>query len=207
MNITDIAQVGGSILVSLGGAGLIVMGMSSWLGKVWASRILEEDKNKYQTALEQLKSQYQLDVEKNKSVFLRYSESQFSLYNTVWVALCDLEKSADQLWAAATRTYVKEFAKSLAEAKHEVRKGALIIEEEHYQSLLALFAEFEGFQFGKSKLLQLRRERERLDNLDEYEIRSVIDNNGEIRERFKVILDDVKSKFSSQLKGEYLEKP
>ena len=205
MNILEIAQTGGAILVSLGGAGAIMMGLSSWLGKVWATKILEEDKNKYKTALEQLKSQYQLDVEKNKSVFLRYSDSQFNLYNTVWVALCDLEKSADQLWAAATRAYVKDFAKSLSEAKHEVRKGALIIEDEHYQSLLELFGEFEGFQFGKSKLLQLRRERERLDNLDEYEIRSVIDNNGEIRDRFKIILDEVKAKFSSQLKGEYLE--
>jgi hypothetical protein len=207
MNVTEIVQTGGAILVSLGGAGAILMGMSSWLGRVWASRILEEDKNKYQTALEQLKSQYQLDVEKNKSVFLRYSESQFTLYNTVWVALCDLEKSADQLWAAATRTYVRDFAKALSDAKHEVRKGALIIEVEHYQSLLDLFSEFEGFQFGKSKLLQLRRERERLDNLDENEIRYVIDNNSEIRDKFKIILDDVKTKFSSQLKGDYLQKP
>ena len=51
MNITEIAQAGGVILVSLGGAGAILMGLSSWLGKVWASKILAEDKNKYQVAL------------------------------------------------------------------------------------------------------------------------------------------------------------
>ena len=207
MDITEVVQTGGAILVSLGGAGAIIMALSSWLGKVWATRILEEDKNKYQVVLEQLKSQYQLDVEKNKSVFLRYSESQFNLYNSVWVALCDLEKAADQLWAAATRTYVKEFAKSLYEAKHEVRKGALIIEEDHYDRLLTLFGEFEQFEFGKSKLLQLRRERERLESLDENEIRWVIDKNGQIRERFKDILAEVKEQFSSQLRGDYLNQP
>ncbi len=207
MNLTEVLQTGSAILISLGGAGAIIMALSSWLGKVWAARILEEDKNKYQVALEQLKSQYQLDVEKNKSVFLRYSESQFNLYNSVWVALCDLEKAADQLWAAATRTYVRDFAKSLSEAKHEVRKGALIIEEEHYERLISLFSEFEEFEFGKSKLLQLRRERERIDRLDENEIRWVIDQNGQIRERFKETLSEVKKQFSSQLRGDYLDSP
>lgn len=207
MNLTEVLQTGSAILISLGGAGAIIMALSSWLGKVWAARILEEDKNKYQVALEQLKSQYQLDVEKNKSVFLRYSESQFNLYNSVWVALCDLEKAADQLWAAATRTYVRDFAKSLSEAKHEVRKGALIIEEEHYERLISLFSEFEEFEFGKSKLLQLRRERERIDRLDENEIRWVIDQNGQIRERFKDTLSEVKNQFSSQLRGDYLDSP
>ncbi|TMO83140.1 hypothetical protein [Pseudoalteromonas spongiae] len=207
MNLTEVLQTGSAIIISLGGAGAIIMALSSWLGKVWAARILEEDKNKYQVALEQLKSQYQLDVEKNKSVFLRYSESQFNLYNSVWVALCDLEKAADQLWAAATRTYVRDFAKSLSEAKHEVRKGALIIEEEHYERLISLFSEFEEFEFGKSKLLQLRRERERIDRLDENEIRWVIDQNGQIRERFKDTLSEVKNQFSSQLRGDYLDSP
>lgn len=207
MSFTEVVEIGGAVLVSIGGAGAILMGLSSWLGKVWASKILEEDKNKYQIALEQLKSQYQLDVEKNKSVFLRYSESQFNLYNSVWVALCDLEKSADQLWAAATRTYVRNFAKSLSDAKYEVRKGALIIEELHYNRLIELFSEFEQFEFGKSKLLQLRRERERLDNLSEGEIRWVIDQNGQIRERFKVLLSEVKNQFSSQLRGDYLNQP
>jgi len=129
MDLESVLKVGTAVLASLGGAGAIILMLSTYIGKLWASKILESDKQKYRTELEQLKSQYHLDVEKNKIVFHRFSESQFNLYNNVWVALCDLEKSANQLWAAATRTYVKDFAEKLEKAKYEVRKGALVIEE------------------------------------------------------------------------------
>jgi hypothetical protein len=207
MTFIETVQISGAILVSMGGASAILFGLSSWLGKVWANRILEEDKDKYSRSLEQLKSQYQLDVEKNKSVFLRYSESQFALYNNVWVSLCELEIAADQLWAAATSTYVRSFAEFLSEAKIQVRKGALIIEDRHYTSLVNLFCQFDGFEFGKTKLLQLRRERDRIDNLSPNDIKEVIDNNGIIIIRFRNIMIDVKEQFSRQLRGDHLAEP
>lgn len=55
----EIIQVGLSILGSLGGAGLLLAVFSSWLGKVWASRILESDRSKYASELEALKAENQ----------------------------------------------------------------------------------------------------------------------------------------------------
>ena len=52
----EIFMVAGAILGSVGGASLLIMGLSSWLGKVWASRILEKDKLKYQSELEIIKN-------------------------------------------------------------------------------------------------------------------------------------------------------
>ena len=55
MTITEIWSIAGAVIASVGGSTLIVVGCSTWLGKVWANRILEADKAKYQSELENLK--------------------------------------------------------------------------------------------------------------------------------------------------------
>ena len=40
MTVTTVIEIAGAILLSLGGAGAIVIAAASWLGKVWANRIL-----------------------------------------------------------------------------------------------------------------------------------------------------------------------
>jgi hypothetical protein len=44
MNISDLAKIVVSVLVSLGGGGAIVVGLSSWLGKIWAERLMERER-------------------------------------------------------------------------------------------------------------------------------------------------------------------
>ncbi|EHD1699191.1 hypothetical protein [Vibrio vulnificus] len=217
MDFINVLSVSASVVVSLGGAGAILMGLSSWLGKVWAARILEEDKNKYATALEALKSQYQLDVEKNKSVFLRYSETQFNLYNAVWSALCELDASADALWNKASKPAVKRFHSALKTASREVEKGALVIEDIHYNNLNELLSTFGKFRFGKAKLIELREENGddiipfgndvSFSDLNEYEIRSVIEENGHVREQYKDLMGEIRNGFKKQLRGEHLAQP
>ncbi|MDW5419270.1 hypothetical protein R6242_22105 [Iodobacter sp. CM08] len=56
-----------SALTAMGGASIIIFAMSSWLGKVWASRILERDRLKYTTVLEDLKTQNQISIDKLNS--------------------------------------------------------------------------------------------------------------------------------------------
>jgi uncharacterized membrane protein len=43
MTFSEIAEMAASVIVSLGG-GLIVFGLSSYLGKVWANRVLEKQR-------------------------------------------------------------------------------------------------------------------------------------------------------------------
>ena len=40
-----------AVLASVGGAGAIILGLSSWFGKVWASRLMEADRAKHQQEL------------------------------------------------------------------------------------------------------------------------------------------------------------
>jgi len=59
MSLSEINMIGLSIITSLGGAGLILFAFSSWLGKVWANRILESEKNKYVLEMESIKTDNQ----------------------------------------------------------------------------------------------------------------------------------------------------
>lgn len=48
MNTSDIWSITSAFLISLGGGAAIVIALSSWLGKLWATRILEQEKNALQ---------------------------------------------------------------------------------------------------------------------------------------------------------------
>ncbi len=45
MSFTEILQLATAVITSLGGGALIVLAFSSWLGKVWASRILQQERH------------------------------------------------------------------------------------------------------------------------------------------------------------------
>lgn len=52
----DLLNISITILGSIGIGSAIVLGFSSWLGKVWASRIMQEEAQKHRIELEKLKS-------------------------------------------------------------------------------------------------------------------------------------------------------
>lgn len=76
MTLSDALEVGGAIVISLGGGSLILIGFSSWLGKVWAERILNKEKAKQTQDLEQFKQKLMEVVERQK-VKLKKSEFIF----------------------------------------------------------------------------------------------------------------------------------
>jgi len=77
MTLTDSFQLIAAILASVGGAGAIIFGLASWLGKIWAERLLSKEKQKYTEDLESFKSQLTLSTESYK-VKLKKSEFIFS---------------------------------------------------------------------------------------------------------------------------------
>jgi hypothetical protein len=52
-----------TFLSSLGGAAAVAIGLSSWLGKVWAGRILAEDKAKFSEDFARLESKLKLQLD------------------------------------------------------------------------------------------------------------------------------------------------
>ena len=74
MEFQEVFQVGGAVIVSLGGAGAIVLGCSSYFGKMWANKLMESDKAKYAQELESLKNKFTNETESYK---LKLKKSEF----------------------------------------------------------------------------------------------------------------------------------
>jgi hypothetical protein len=78
----DIFSVATAVLASLGGAGLLLIALSSWLGKVWASRILERERADLAKSIETTKYELTLSIEHEKHLWQRFSNNIEVNYRT-----------------------------------------------------------------------------------------------------------------------------
>ena len=76
MNLRYLLELSATILASIGGAAAIIFGFSSWLGKVWADRLMRRETGEFSRELEALKNKFLLESESYK-VKLRKSEILF----------------------------------------------------------------------------------------------------------------------------------
>lgn len=71
MHLTDIFELTAAVLASIGGAGFVVVGFSSWLGKFWANHLMESERHENQRKLtaitEEIKQTNNIELEKLKS--------------------------------------------------------------------------------------------------------------------------------------------
>lgn len=74
MSLPDVLGISATIIGALGGGAGIIFGMSSWLGKVWAARLMENEKAKFSKDLELIKSSLTRDVESYK---IKLKKSEF----------------------------------------------------------------------------------------------------------------------------------
>jgi len=202
----------GAILISVGGTSAIFLALTKWFGDRLANKLLEKDKAKYQEEIEGLKKKYQEEIEvkkteleKTKSLFLRYSEHQFNLYNELWKSLCDLKNISEELWARAEPTKLKDFSVQLRTTKITVEKSALLIEDTHYNNLVKLLERFERFQVGKLTLITLRNKQvQELSDygIEDFEIKRLIEQNRQTKQDFFLMVDKLRITFKRQIKGE-----
>lgn len=68
---SDLWNLAGAILLSLGGGGVIVMAMSSWLGKVWADRIARIEQARFAREIEGYKTELQGLAEERRDALTR----------------------------------------------------------------------------------------------------------------------------------------
>lgn len=115
MSLVDILYVGLAIVASLGGGSLLVLALSSWLGKVWAQRLMERDRATHQRDLEQLRADLTkrneeevsrlkagLDIFKEKH--LRGHADKLATYRTVIDLTADLLSDIDNAIATGILT-------------------------------------------------------------------------------------------------------
>jgi hypothetical protein len=86
-----------SVIGSFATAGAIVMASASWLGKVWATRILEKEKNRFANEMFKLQSKADIELEALKKRFetniISFNlgfQKEFEIYNNLWKAVVEL---------------------------------------------------------------------------------------------------------------------
>lgn len=197
MDATDVFLVSGAILASAGGAAAIIFGLSSWLGKVWANRILEQDKLRYTSELETIKNKLQAESQQRQLIFSFYFEGQFKLYNDLWISLSELQDGVESLWSEANLPNLRRFVLALTRAKRQIRNSALLIDPEHYQEIMVAIERFEGYQIGKEQLVHARR----VDEIPQLEIERIIDQNRNSRDQINAFVNRMLDKMRRQIGG------
>ena len=83
---TDAFQIAQAVLISIGGGGLIILALSSYLGKVWAKRILQNEKHQHEKELSEFKLRLEAITAKTS---LNYQQ-KIELYKVVANPLIDI---------------------------------------------------------------------------------------------------------------------
>lgn len=209
MTWTEIMKFLGATLISMGGATVVIIGLSKWFGDFLSKRLLDDYNNKHSKELEGIKGKYGKELEetktaleKTKSQFLRYSEKQFDLYNDLWRVLLYTKLQADELWEDAIPEKIPSFSEQIKLTKTAINDNLLLIEEDHYGNLMELIKQFEQFQFGKVRLVDIRRKPgENADNISAFETRQTIDLNKKTKDNYDKLIMDIGKSFRNQIKG------
>lgn len=191
-------QTSGSLLTAVSLYTTVVVGLSAWLGRVWAARIAADEQAKHAAELQQLATQLQI----LQTQTLRVSEARFNLYCDVWSKLQDVRTFGDRLWVRADTATIELFRQALESARLAVNRGRLILREEHYQSLLAAFQSFESYEIGKQTLIEIRSRAE-LDQSfvgsSEALVQAQIHKNADRRANYENVLNTIAPQFRLEI--------
>lgn len=185
-------------LVGVGGAGVVILGLSAWIGKVLAEKLSEADKGRHARDLEL----YRAMIQQNNNQRQRISDATFNLYMDVYGRLQDVKTIADRLWDRASRDHLIAFISTLDNVRIAINRGRLILRPEHYQRLSELLTVFESYELGKKRLIDIRTEGEMDENLSidgEEHVRSQIHQNAQAKEEYSKILDEVAVYFRQEI--------
>jgi len=126
MNWTEILKLVAAIFGSIGGAGIIIFALSNWLGKVWAVRLMQNEKAEHDKELEKLRSklesQNQENVESVRSALAIFKETHLkehtdkiaiyrSVIDIIAAILAELEKTTLGLQAEISKDVLNMFSR------------------------------------------------------------------------------------------------
>lgn len=192
------------VIASVGGSGLIIIGVSRWIGGIWADRMLESVQHQHQREIEQNRHQFQRDIEQMRHELAilqsssdRYFGKQFELYSILWHSLYDLKSKADSLWNRADKSTLLPFVDQLKITSDEVEKSYLFLEDGHYISLKNLIEEFKNFEIGKKRLIELRKK----DDINLDAINNLVEGNRTKRSNYNNLINNIKQDLKSQLRS------
>lgn len=86
MTTTEAFEVAQAVIFALGGGAVLVFAFSSWLGKVWADRLMAKETAKYEQEIEHLKAALQQQLDRSSQTY----RQKIELYKEVSQPIIDL---------------------------------------------------------------------------------------------------------------------
>jgi hypothetical protein len=151
MTLKDILEVALTVIGSLGGGGLIVFGLSNYLGRLWADRALEKQKHefsqlniKFAHELDTVTRRLQIELDAIGHLHKLRTESEFEKTHELWRHVASLQAAylglprsgfvlsfADEALNKKLRTQASfDFSKRLSEAFEVWSRELLLIPED-----------------------------------------------------------------------------
>ena len=207
-NMIDVFKVVCALLGSVAIGGGIVAGIVKFAADWISKRTLDAYNNQHAKDLEALKAEYSEalvktnhELEKAERRDYLYSQSQFELYNSLWMQLVNTRRMADELWKDADPQRLPSFADQISQTKYVIEMNMLLIEQDHYNQLIKLMEEFESFKVGKQTVFELRKSSvdDILANI--HDVSRMISVNKECKERYDDLVSRIGDSFRKQIHG------
>lgn len=96
MSIEEVLKISTAIIASLGGSALLIAAFSNWLAKLWATRMLQNERAKHEEALEDIKAK--IVALKQKELTRHFDK--LAIYKDIVHIVCEMLR---ELEAVATK--------------------------------------------------------------------------------------------------------
>jgi hypothetical protein len=110
MNFSEVIGTAATVVVSLGGGGAIVLGLSNWIGKIFADRYFEKIKHEIQQEIES----YKTKLRKSEFLFQREFDAA-SQFIALRRSLMPRYSFPEMEWDDACKRFARNFAKAETE--------------------------------------------------------------------------------------------
>ena len=182
------------VLSAIGGIGVIVIGLSKFLGDLWRDRRKEDARRNTELELAQTHQR----LENRRVQADKYTETQFDVYRELWESLQGLHLTVDALWQRCSKQNLVALARQLERTKKSVGNWSLFFETVHLRELNRLFKILEHFHLGKVRLLELRSDSE-LRDWHLHEVEQQIQENYRYKDEFDAFLEKLRRSFKDRL--------
>jgi len=156
MEILEVLKISGAILSSLGGGAVIVFGFSSWLGKVWANRLMEKEKADHVRELESLRHEllkesesYKVKLKKSEFIFQKEFEAA-SEFVALRRSFLPTYSHPDMDWYEACDAMALDFGKMEVELGAYLSKHGAVLDAEVTDAICRAIGLAAGHKFEAS---------------------------------------------------------
>lgn len=194
-----------AMLASVGGAGVIILLLSNWLGRIWAERVLNKHKAELDKEIEEVKKRhtteiesYKSELEKARNDYHRFSNKKFEIIEETWSAMISINGEL-KIYNPNEGGYIKSLQENiniLNKYLTIIKKNSLFFNDEIKELLLKYVSICsEVVTVANEKIKNVHNTQEELNNI----LPEIFKKSLEKEE----VLDKIRIKFQKEL-GEQL---